>query len=236
MCASAPSGFPGPTDEYGVRLNEELVEFLVCYGTPRSYEKGELLVREGDPSTFVLVVTVGQADVLKAGPDGTDCVINQVGKGDVIGEMGAFLEVRRSATIRARTSVRALRYDNATFLIALEKIPELAMRLFKTLSLRLSRASERLAAVVHSHHLLSCGVGLLRRCAEPDVNPAAFDLDLARLAEATDCPPEQFRVSLEELQKKGALILEKSQDPSDHVTVHTNLQSLFHTLFRLAKV
>jgi len=69
------------------------------------YEAGRALFQEGDPSEELYVLVSGTVDVIKGNQ-----VIRQISEpGALFGEMSHLLDRRRTATIKARTPVEALR-------------------------------------------------------------------------------------------------------------------------------
>lgn len=72
---------------------------------------GEALVRQGDPGDRWFAIAEGDAVVEQDGAR-----INEVGRGDGVGEIALLHDVRRTATVRARTPVVAYAMDREDFL------------------------------------------------------------------------------------------------------------------------
>ena len=101
----------------------------------RTYQDGEIVVREGDVGDCLYVVQEGQLEVVRR-VDGKDTVIRLVGKNELVGEMAVFHRERRSATVRARGAVRVLTLDKRNFLRRLDEDPSLAFKVIETMSRR----------------------------------------------------------------------------------------------------
>ena len=67
---------------------------LAAFATEESYPVGAKLVRQGDFSTELYVIEEGRAEVVRDG-----VAIDQVGRGDVIGEIGVLEKSKRSADV-----------------------------------------------------------------------------------------------------------------------------------------
>ncbi len=102
----------------------------------RRFNHGETLFREGDDSDSVYIVVRGRLAASARDPiDGHDVKIGEMGRGDVVGELGVLGHAPRNATVTAiRDSVVAL-LDEPTFRGLLESRPgmmiDLALRTVK---------------------------------------------------------------------------------------------------------
>lgn len=69
------------------------------------YEPGQEIVREGDVGRRLYLIWKGEAEVVRCLPDGRTEVVAALGEGDHFGEIAVFHNVRRTATVRARSRV-----------------------------------------------------------------------------------------------------------------------------------
>jgi CRP/FNR family cyclic AMP-dependent transcriptional regulator len=67
---------------------------LAAFATEESFAVGTRLVRQGDFSTELYVIEEGKAAVVRDGKE-----VDQVGPGDVIGEIGVLEKTKRGADI-----------------------------------------------------------------------------------------------------------------------------------------
>jgi cGMP-dependent protein kinase len=88
---------------------DELAELLE-YGEWMQYAPGETIVKEGDSADGFYTIGSGQVDVLKGRK-----LLQTLGPGDHFGELALLRRVKRTATCRARTPVRAYRLTRAGF-------------------------------------------------------------------------------------------------------------------------
>lgn len=129
-------------------------------------------MQEGDNCEAVYIILEGVASILKADPLGGNATIATAEIGAVFGEMGVFLNLRRSATIIAKTTLVVLLLSNEKFLMALNSYPEMTMRLLKALSGRLNQLNERFTNLLNNKTMIMIGCHILemaeRRSSEKD--------------------------------------------------------------------
>jgi CRP-like cAMP-binding protein len=82
-------------------LSDEDLDRIAGLAAEVSVPEGKELVREGDYSYDVLAIEEGTAEVVKGGER-----VDDVGPGDVIGEMGVLERSQRSATVVATSPMR----------------------------------------------------------------------------------------------------------------------------------
>lgn len=86
---------------------------------------GEVIVAEGDRADALFVIQSGTARVIKTGDNGEEIPLNVLHAGDVFGERALLQPERhRTATVRASSTVEALRLDRAVFEALVRSEPE----------------------------------------------------------------------------------------------------------------
>lgn len=106
----------------------------------RTYQDGEVVVRQGEEGDCLFVVQEGQLEVVRE-EGGREVPIRLVGKDELFGEMAVFERQRRSATVRARGPARVLTLDKKNFLRRVNEDPSLAFRIVETMSRRVRELS-----------------------------------------------------------------------------------------------
>ncbi|MGH2862013.1 MAG: cyclic nucleotide-binding domain-containing protein [Solirubrobacteraceae bacterium] len=86
------------------QLQPQELSRLAALATEESYAVGTKLVRQGDFSTELYVIEEGTAEVLRDGQE-----VDQVGAGDVIGEIGVLEKTRRNADIVVTAPMLAIK-------------------------------------------------------------------------------------------------------------------------------
>ena len=117
---------------------------MTCHKT---YEEGEILFTEGDPSDYVVRIEEGTVDVLRE-LGGKTIALGAVAAGEFLGEMGVVEGKPRSATARAATAVEAEILQPDVFIAQVSSEPEVARELITRLSARLRSVEDRLVKAV----------------------------------------------------------------------------------------
>jgi CRP-like cAMP-binding protein len=110
----------------------------------RTYQDGEVIVRQGEVGDCMFVIQEGKVEVVA---EMGDCEVRLAVReeGDFFGEMAIFERDVRSATVRALGEVRVLTVDKKNFLRRIHEDPSLAFRLVETMSGRIRDLSEEVA-------------------------------------------------------------------------------------------
>ena len=113
---------------------------LEC-GEVKEYSPGELLLKEGDSPTFVLLVLTGKMQVFVERQQ-RDLVLTDAGPGTILGELAVLCGMPRSASVRASEKSAALQWSAAAFRSLLLRDAFLSERIFRE-SLRTLIEKER---------------------------------------------------------------------------------------------
>src|SRR3954454_2960510 len=95
--------------------------------------KGKTLIREGERGREFFVLLEGQADVRKGRRS-----LRTMAAGDFFGEIALIGNTPRTATVVAKTPVRALVITDRAFRALLQQMPELQGKVLQTLAERLN--------------------------------------------------------------------------------------------------
>jgi CRP-like cAMP-binding protein len=109
------------------------------------FQRGQVILREGDRSTEAYIIRRGRVEVTKAGRAGP-VALATLGEGEIFGEMALITEKPRSATVTALEEVEAAVVDPEGFNRLLREQPEFLFPILRVLFERLRAASEALAA------------------------------------------------------------------------------------------
>jgi serine phosphatase RsbU (regulator of sigma subunit) len=97
-----------------------------------TYPAGTTIMREGDPGSFALVIVEGEVNVyveLPAGP----VHVATLGRNRMVGELGAFSDMPRTATIVARTYLIVVRIEQDSMLRLSMRYPSIGVALVRDL-------------------------------------------------------------------------------------------------------
>ena len=114
----------------------------------KTYQDGELIVRQGERGDCMYVVQDGVVEVMVDSGD-QQVQLRTLGKDEFFGEMAIFEHEIRTATVRARGPARILSVDHKNLLQRIHEDPSLAYRLMKVMSNRIDDLSEEIARLEH---------------------------------------------------------------------------------------
>jgi CRP/FNR family transcriptional regulator len=110
---------------------------------------GDCIIQEGECVQSVYILLSGSATVAKTRADGKKVPLDQVGKGDLLGEVTFFKNTPASATVQATAPFKALEFNQKDFHRLLDTHPPLGLKIYKKFSRVLSmRIKKRLAQLV----------------------------------------------------------------------------------------
>jgi len=121
---------------------------------------GDTLIREGDPSDALYVVASGRLQAFVA-VEGGEALVGEIGRGEVIGEMGILAQETRSATVRALRDSNLVRIPSDVFLQFLREQPDELLAIAQLLIQRLGRSnrSEAPGSSVRTIAIIPIGEG-----------------------------------------------------------------------------
>lgn len=102
----------------------------------KTYQDGEIIIRQGDHGDSMYVVLEGQVEVIHDLEQETRRLA-VLGDGEFFGEMELFNPAARNATVRALGDARVLTVDKKLLLRRIKEDPTLAFRFLEKLSGRL---------------------------------------------------------------------------------------------------
>lgn len=88
------------------------------------YEEGEPVVEEGELSAYFFGILEGTLSIGLTTQERGEVYVNSLGPGDVFGEAGMFLQVKRTATVRALGPSLLLRLQRKDFAAFIRANPE----------------------------------------------------------------------------------------------------------------
>jgi serine phosphatase RsbU (regulator of sigma subunit) len=119
------------------------LQHLIGVLRPFDVPRGTILFREGDRSDDFYVILEGEVEVIKALGTPEERVLDVLGPGDFLGEIGLLDPGGlRSASISTRTPVHLLGLARADFDALLQRRPILAYHMVRELSLRLRESDD----------------------------------------------------------------------------------------------
>ncbi|QBF34011.1 cyclic nucleotide-binding domain-containing protein [Thalassococcus sp. S3] len=90
-------------------LSPEALDALAAVSSEAVLSAGEVMLREGDADTDLILILSGTAKAFRTAPDGDEIELNDIDAGDCIGELALFDSGRRAASVRATSESHILR-------------------------------------------------------------------------------------------------------------------------------
>ena len=108
-----------------------------------TYRQAQVLFKRGDVGDAAYVIIKGDAEVIV--PSGNDEIpIAVLHDGDFVGEIAILCDTPRTATVRAKSELKALRIRKEPFFELLHQFPEMAVEMTRLLAERLTRTTAEL--------------------------------------------------------------------------------------------
>ena len=105
-------------------------QMLLECGEVKEFSPGEVLLKEGDSPTFVLLVLTGRMQVFVE-RQGRDLVLTDAGPGTILGELAVLCGTPRSASVRASERSAVLKWSATDFRKLLLSDVFLSERIFR---------------------------------------------------------------------------------------------------------
>jgi CRP/FNR family transcriptional regulator/CRP/FNR family cyclic AMP-dependent transcriptional regulator len=102
---------------------------LLDAGEVQEYATGDVLLKEGDHSDFVLLVLAGKLEVFVE-RDGRNLVLTEANPGTILGELAMLCGLPRSASVQAKENSTVLEWPDEAFRTLLLRDPSLSQRIF----------------------------------------------------------------------------------------------------------
>jgi sigma-B regulation protein RsbU (phosphoserine phosphatase) len=119
-----------------------------------AFPAGEKIMQQGERGSFALVILDGEVDVFVEIPAGLIHMAT-LGPDRIVGELGGFTDVPRTATIIARTDVAALRVDRDNLMSLVAEFPSIAIEIISELGQRLHGTNQSLAFLTYAANALA---------------------------------------------------------------------------------
>ncbi|MGE5271095.1 MAG: PP2C family protein-serine/threonine phosphatase [Thiohalocapsa sp.] len=153
--------------------------------TVATYRAGETIMREGDPGDFACVILEGEAEVfvdLPAGP----IQMATIGRNRIIGELGVFTDMPRSATVVARTLLVVIRIEQKRLMRLSRRYPSITVSIVRELAERLASMNRSMALLIYAAEALGrdeYDAGMLEVLAKQPGEVATFAQVFANIVE-----------------------------------------------------
>jgi CRP-like cAMP-binding protein len=96
-------------------LSPQEIAAIDAHLQSRHVKAGEVIVRQNQPRSHLIIVAVGQVEIVQENEEGTERILGTLGTGEHFGEYALFADTPYSATCRAVIDSKLLLLDEPTF-------------------------------------------------------------------------------------------------------------------------
>ena len=122
-------------------LSDDHLQHLRSAMQVREYAAGDYLIRQGEPSPYLLLLVEGTAWAGVRGATGDHTQVAEFVRGDVVGERSLVTDETRTADVVARTLVRVLVLPGDDFHDLAHRYPELQVLMTEVVADRLGQTT-----------------------------------------------------------------------------------------------
>ena len=180
----------------------------------KSFERGELIFAEGDPSDAFIIIVSGRVKVFKSTPAGKEIILEIFGAGDPLGAVAVYEGAPFMASALTLEPSQVLSIEQSAFFRLLEAEPAFVRGLLSGLTLRLAELTRRLAELTGARVEARFARLFLKLCdqiGKPDRGGIFIPMPLARqeLADLSGTTIETAIRIMSRWQKDDVLHTEK---------------------------
>jgi CRP/FNR family cyclic AMP-dependent transcriptional regulator len=211
-------------------LEPRELEEVARVAVPRSYDRGEVIFRDGDPGDTCYVVREGTVSIRRDHPDGRSRALAELRPGSIFGELSMFGAETRSATAEVLEPTQLVAILRADMQRVIRSSPDIAFKMLAELADRVRLVNEQLSRQsfqtvsgrVASTLLAQVITRQSEGADEHDVLVKATQAEIAQLAGTSRESASRF---LATLAREGVVTLGRGK-----VTVHDpdRLRSFIH--------
>lgn len=125
-------------------LSKSDLENIAEYCVERSFEKGEMIVKQGNNGIGLYIIVSGRVKVIKQIASGEKMDITELGPGEFFGEITVLDNAPRTASVLAVENSTCLVLTAWEFKSQLVVHPEIALKILPVLVKRFRETNERL--------------------------------------------------------------------------------------------
>jgi len=118
-------------------LREDFFDALAQKVRKRILNRDEILFNKGDVGNSLFIINSGRVKIVTQDSQNNEVILNQVGAGEVIGEMALLDYEPRSAGVVALEETSVMELSREDFMEILSRQPELALSIIRSLIARL---------------------------------------------------------------------------------------------------
>jgi phosphoserine phosphatase RsbU/P len=135
------------------RVDRESLLAVAAHCGFAAFPAGATIMREGDPGSFACVILEGEADVFVELPGGP-IHLATIGPNRIIGELGVFTDLPRTASVITRTDLVVIRIEQDSLMRLSADYPSIGVAIIQELGGRLATMNHSLATLTYAAEAL----------------------------------------------------------------------------------
>ncbi len=183
-------------------MPREAWQALLATGAVRRFEKGEILMRQGERGGYVFILAAGRVKVARVDADGNELLLAVRGVADIVGELAVLGGEMRSATVTALVPCITYVLSAAAFLriVRERRVEEILLRYLIT---RQRESDDARAELAGLNAMQRVGRVLLRFASVAGGEQPGLDMSQEELAAATGLSRASVAAALATLRQRG---------------------------------
>ncbi|MGC9312758.1 MAG: Crp/Fnr family transcriptional regulator [Sediminispirochaetaceae bacterium] len=175
-------------------------------------DEGKVFFSEGEEGEHMFIIQEGSVRITK-NIDGREHTLAVLGKGDFFGEMAIVTRTKRTASAKAASTVKLLRFDREGFLNMVEKNARIALNVIDKLCRRLQQANMQIQHLVRRNESGLIALNLHYTFSEGTARTEGVEYAklLRELSLNLEFPQEKIQKYIAELREKHILKLQNDK-------------------------
>lgn len=175
-------------------------------------DEGKVFFSEGEEGEHMFIIQEGSVRITK-NIDGREHTLAVLGKGDFFGEMAIVTRTKRTASAKAASTVKLLRFDREGFLNMVEKNARIALNVIDKLCRRLQQANMQIQHLVRRNERGLIALNLHYTFSEGTARAEGVEYAklLRELSLNLEFPQEKIQKYIAELREKHILKLQNDK-------------------------
>lgn len=197
-------------------FSDEELEKLLVISKEKTYPKDAVIFQKDDLGNFFFLICSGRVKVIIETEEGKEGILSILYPTEFFGEMSLLDGEPRSATVVALEETKVIIIERNDFLSLLYKHPELALKILKTLSLRLRKANRQIETLMFLDapgKVARLLIDIAQERGKKINNEILIDLDFTRqeLGNLIGVSRETTTRILKSFEEDGILSIERNQ-------------------------
>lgn len=129
------------------RMEESKLKLLAISSDRVVFDPNTVIMSQGEVGDAAYVILSGSGDVFIDTPSG-QIKVNEVGPGQIVGEIAMLIDVPRTATVKTEEGLTALKIEKDNFVNLITSTHQVAVWIIRVLAARLENTTSQLQEAI----------------------------------------------------------------------------------------